>query len=111
MSRPRRRLRSRSLFDAAVNEVAPALADGCSVEDEVAAREVEQLLGAAMARLEPAHREVLLLRDVQRYTAPEAAVQPGLSVAALKSRLHRARAALRDAVRELVPELEPRLEV
>lgn len=90
-----------------VNRRTPALADGCSVEDEVATRQVEGLLGAALARLDPAHREVLLLRDVQGYTTPEAAAELGLSVASLKSRLHRARAALRETVREVAPELHP----
>ena len=47
---------------------------------------------------------MILLRDVEELTAPEAAVALGVSVDALKSRLHRARAALRDALKPL---LEP----
>ena len=43
-------------------------------------------------------REVVLLRDVEGLTAPEAAEALAISVEALKSRLHRARAALRAAL-------------
>jgi RNA polymerase sigma-70 factor (ECF subfamily) len=66
-----------------------------SVEDEAAARQIQHLLAGALARLEPSHREVILLRDVEGLTAPEAATRLGLTVQALKSRLHRAREQLR----------------
>jgi RNA polymerase sigma factor (sigma-70 family) len=49
----------------------------------------------AMERLTPPYREVLLLRDVHELTAPEVAAQLGLSLEAVKSRLHRARAQVR----------------
>jgi RNA polymerase sigma-70 factor (ECF subfamily) len=67
-----------------------------SAEEETAMRQTQQILAAALAGLEPAHREVILLRDVEGLTAPEAAARLGLTVQALKSRLHRARAALRE---------------
>jgi RNA polymerase sigma-70 factor (ECF subfamily) len=51
-----------------------------------------------LSELDPIHREVLLLRDIEGYSAPEAAAQLGISVDALKSRLHRARVNLRDRV-------------
>jgi RNA polymerase sigma-70 factor (ECF subfamily) len=44
------------------------------------------------------YREVLVLRDVEGLTAPEVAEVMGLSVEAVKSRLHRARVAVREAV-------------
>ncbi len=66
-----------------------------SPDDELANQEVRRVLAHALARLEPAHREVLLLRDVEGLTAPEAAERLGLGIQALKSRLHRAREALR----------------
>lgn len=50
----------------------------------------------ALERLSPAYREVLLLRDVHELTAPEVAAQLGLSLEAVKSRLHRARAQVRE---------------
>jgi RNA polymerase sigma-70 factor (ECF subfamily) len=54
------------------------------------------LLAEALGSLDPTYREVLLLRDVEELSAPEAASRLGISVQALKSRLHRARASLRD---------------
>ncbi|MBB1651571.1 MAG: RNA polymerase sigma factor [Delftia acidovorans] len=53
-------------------------------------------LARAMERLSPPYREVLILRDVHELTAPETAAQLGLSVEAVKSRLHRARAKVRE---------------
>lgn len=49
-----------------------------------------------------AQREVLVLRDVEGLSAPEVARVLGLSVDAVKSRLHRARLAVREA---LAPQL------
>lgn len=66
-----------------------------SAEDDTATRQVQQILAAALARLEPSHREVLLLRDVEGLTAPEAAARLDITVQALKSRLFRAREQLR----------------
>jgi RNA polymerase sigma factor (sigma-70 family) len=49
-----------------------------------------------IAALPDLYREVLILRDVEELTAPEAAAQLGVSVEAVKSRLHRARGMLRE---------------
>ncbi len=73
------------------------LRGGAVVPDEaVAQRERTERLADALAALDPVHREVVLLRDIQELSAPEAAEQLGISVDALKSRLHRARVNLRD---------------
>ncbi len=53
-------------------------------------------LGTMIAALPDLYREVLILRDVEELTAPEAAAQLGISVEAVKSRLHRARGLLRE---------------
>ncbi len=53
-------------------------------------------LTRALERLTPPYREVLILRDVHELTAPEVAAQLGLSLEAVKSRLHRARAQVRE---------------
>lgn len=71
---------------------------GRSAEDEVANAEVRRILASALARLEPAHREILILRDVEGLTAPETAEHLSITVDAVKSRLHRAREALRTEV-------------
>ncbi|MEW5852406.1 MAG: RNA polymerase sigma factor [Myxococcota bacterium] len=68
------------------------------LEDTVAAREQSRLLAEALARMDPRDRQVILLRDVEGLTAPEAAAALGISVGALKSRLHRARVTLREAL-------------
>ncbi|HEX9101865.1 MAG TPA: sigma factor-like helix-turn-helix DNA-binding protein, partial [Polyangia bacterium] len=59
-------------------------------------------LEEAIGELAPAYREVLLLRDVEGLTAPEVASVLGLSVEAVKSRLHRARLAVRARVAPLL---------
>jgi len=53
-------------------------------------------LGRAIEQLAPPYRDVLILRDVHELTAPEVAAQLGLSVEAVKSRLHRARGLVRE---------------
>jgi len=75
------------------------VADPSRAPDEsLAGRQVEAALESAIARLEPMYRDVLVLRDVEGLTAPEVAEVMGLSVEAVKSRLHRARVAVREAV-------------
>ncbi|MFT6400009.1 MAG: RNA polymerase sigma-70 factor (ECF subfamily) [Bradymonadia bacterium] len=49
----------------------------------------------ALGKLSPEDREVLVLRDVEGFKAAEVAEVTGSSVTAVKSRLHRARARLR----------------
>ncbi len=60
------------------------------------AREMGELLQAAILSLSESQREVLILRDVEGLSAEEAAQVIGIEVRALKSRLHRARSALRE---------------
>ena len=52
----------------------------------------------AIGALEPMYREVLVLRDVEGLSAAEVAEVLGLTVEAVKSRLHRARIAVRERV-------------
>jgi RNA polymerase sigma-70 factor (ECF subfamily) len=74
----------------------PALADPAPTPEVHAhAREIGERLSAAIAELAPEQREVLVLRDVEGLSAEEAADVVGIDVGALKSRLHRARTALR----------------
>jgi RNA polymerase sigma factor (sigma-70 family) len=53
-------------------------------------------LTRALERLTLPYLEVLILRDVHELTAPEVAAQLGLSLEAVKSRLHRARSQVRE---------------
>jgi RNA polymerase sigma factor (sigma-70 family) len=70
-----------------------------SAEDAVLVRlEVERIVDA-IAGLAPEQRSVLVLRDVQGMSGAATAQALGLSRAAMKSRLHRGREALRAALR------------
>lgn len=80
-----------------------AVADPAPPLDEaLASREIERAVEAAIRSLKPEWREVLLLRDVEGLTAPEVAEALGLRVEAVKSRLHRARAAVRERLQPLL---------
>jgi RNA polymerase sigma-70 factor (ECF subfamily) len=77
------------------------LADPAPGPEQAASnRELASALARAIDALEPPLREVLVLRDVEGLPALEVAPILGISVAAVKSRLHRARLAVR---RELAP--------
>ncbi len=74
----------------------PESADGApSPEDRAALREETEKLARAIADLPRVDRDVLFLRDLDGRPASEAATELGISVDAVKSRLHRAREALR----------------
>jgi RNA polymerase sigma-70 factor (ECF subfamily) len=75
-------------------------------EEATAAAQLDAALRAAIASLEPMYREALVLRDVEGLPAAEVAEILGVSVEAVKSRLHRARLAVRERVAPLlgVPE-------
>ncbi len=79
-------------------------ASGVSPDEAAGNREIGAALDAAIEALDPMYREVLLLRDVEGLTAPEVAAVVGIGVDAVKSRLHRARMAVRD---RLAPLLSP----
>jgi RNA polymerase sigma-70 factor (ECF subfamily) len=71
-------------------------------DESLASRQIEAALEEAISSLDPMYREVLVLRDVEGLTAPEVAEVMGLSVEAVKSRLHRARVAVRERVAPLL---------
>jgi RNA polymerase sigma-70 factor (ECF subfamily) len=75
-----------------------------SPEEDAAARQTRKVLEEAIAELDPMYREVLVLRDVEGLPAAEVAEILGLTVEAVKSRLHRARVAVRERV---APALAP----
>lgn len=58
--------------------------------------EMKELLDEAIGKLQPEYRAVFVLRDVEGLTTDETAEVMNLSVPAVKSRLLRARAFLRD---------------
>jgi RNA polymerase sigma-70 factor (ECF subfamily) len=75
-----------------------------SPEQMLLGHETRNIVAAALDALEPDAREVVLLRDIEGLSAPEVAQVTGLSVAAVKSRLHRARTSLREQLLAVVGE-------
>jgi len=71
---------------------APLTLEGPSAEDQLVDHQLRHRLAAIIGGLESGFRDVLLRRDVLGESAEQAAAALGLSVHALKSRLHRARA-------------------
>ncbi|MEC7547796.1 MAG: sigma-70 family RNA polymerase sigma factor [Pseudomonadota bacterium] len=55
-------------------------------------------LGRAIERLPDEYRQVLLMKDYEHLTNKEIAEQTGITVAAVKSRLHRARTMVRESL-------------
>jgi RNA polymerase sigma-70 factor (ECF subfamily) len=65
-------------------------------EEALLAAERRRVLGRALGTLAPEAQAVLVLRDLEGLTNPEVAAILGTTVLAVKSRLHRARLALRE---------------
>jgi RNA polymerase sigma-70 factor (ECF subfamily) len=76
-------------------------------ERAAASREVEAALASAISALDEGQREVLVLRDVEGLSAAEVAGILGISVDAVKSRLHRARVAVRNQLEPILGGLSP----
>jgi len=61
-------------------------------------KELKKILDDAISKLSPDYRMIFLLRDVEGLSTEETAEASELSVSAVKSRLHRARAFLRNEI-------------
>jgi RNA polymerase sigma-70 factor (ECF subfamily) len=96
--RSRCRLRRRRADRQASSEGLQLLDSSPRPDETVSTRELSGIVEAAVSELEPKYREVLLLRDVEGLSAPEVGEALRLTVAAVKSRLHRARAQVRELV-------------
>jgi RNA polymerase sigma-70 factor (ECF subfamily) len=71
-------------------------------DQEAEERQLAVALDAAIAALPPKYREILVLRDVEGLPAAAVAEVTGLRVEAVKSRLHRARAQVRERLAPLL---------
>ncbi|MGS2809801.1 RNA polymerase sigma factor [Nocardia sp. MW-W600-9] len=80
------------------NAPVPEIAAVASAEDEVLQRWEASRVAAAVAALPADQRRVLIMRDIQGYSGRLVADALGLSTAAMKSRLHRARATVRESL-------------
>ncbi|WP_435613147.1 RNA polymerase sigma factor [Streptomyces sp. bgisy159] len=87
----------------------PAPADGTGRAGAVTARSAEEdalqrleaeRVAAAVAALSDDQRRVLVMRDIQGLPGRTVADRLGLTTTAMKSRLHRARSAVREALHE-----------
>ncbi len=75
---------------------AKGLADPAeSPAEALVGKRIEEGLAKAIGDLEPTYREVLVLRDMEGLSAKEVAEVLGIGIDAVKSRLHRARLAVR----------------
>ncbi len=94
--------RRRSVFapahELSVEDLPPTseVADAAHLPDgQLEESEVRALLDRVIAELPPSYRPVVLLRDVEELSTEETALILDLSIDVVKTRLHRARAAMR----------------
>jgi RNA polymerase sigma-70 factor (ECF subfamily) len=66
-----------------------------ALEDNYARREIQELLNQALDLLSPLDKSVVVLSDLEGLSDKEIAAAVGITVAAVKTRLHRARLFLR----------------
>ena len=104
-----RRARFAYIDDAQSDDITAAdLRDlGPSPENVLGLTEVAAVLELEIKRTPPLLRNVFLLRDVENKPMPEVAAKLGISVAAAKSRLLRARAELRSRMRRHYGDMGP----
>ncbi len=74
-----------------------------AVDVELARREMKSLLWQVVDELPQEAREVYLLRDVEELSGEEVARKLGITLPAMKSRLHRARQAVRERLDQILP--------
>jgi RNA polymerase sigma factor (sigma-70 family) len=80
-----------------------ALADGHDPQSDLLTEEQRRALAAAIDRLSPEHRAVVMLHLVEGHSLPELATLLGVQIGTLKSRLHRAKAQLQESLRTMEP--------
>ena len=92
----RPRARERRLLGERITEdhIATVAAQDPGPDEQAARREVVGQVRDALAALAPHHLEILVLRDVEGLSGHETAQHLGIHLAAMKSRLKRARTAL-----------------
>ncbi len=73
-------------------------------DEMMAGRETERVVREAILELEPTFRECLVLRDVEDLSYEEIGAITGLAEGTVKSRIHRARAQLKETVERVLGE-------
>ena len=76
--------------------------DSQSPESQANIGEVAEALGRSLLTLSPIDRSLVLLADVEDWTGPEIAAKTGMTAGAVRTRLSRARAQLRQELKSLI---------
>lgn len=92
-------IRKRRLPLVPINDALDTGADDTGPLEKVMRHTEQQAVRDALDQLPAAHREVLILVFYHHLTAPEVAAVLGIAIGTVKSRLHRAKDALRDVLR------------
>jgi len=106
-----RRARKAKAREIAMDDVLPALDDGGlhfepmddwspKVDDVTLNGELREVLDTAIGELPPEYRAALVLHDVEGMPNPDVAEALGISLPAVKSRIHRSRLFLRKRLAE-----------
>jgi RNA polymerase sigma-70 factor (ECF subfamily) len=80
----------------------PPLSRMLSPEHHTAAGEIRAALASAMDALPPSHRCVFEMKEIEHLTTREIGSRLGITEACAKTRLHRAKAQLRESLRDFV---------
>jgi len=106
----RRRTRDESELENLADRDAMEGAKGATVaaidrpDELVSGKQLEAIVANAIAAMEPDFREVLVLRDIEDLSYEEIADIVGVKEGTVKSRIHRARAQLKEAIRQALGE-------
>ncbi len=73
-------------------------------ETHMAGRQIDRVVQDAIAQLDEDHREIIVLRDMEELSYEEIVEITGLAEGTVKSRLHRARTALKEHVQKRLGE-------
>jgi len=96
---------------ASIGNPAPADGGGAAVEpasegasplEELERREAEEKVQGCIGALEPEFREAIVLRDILGFSYAEIVGMLGVAEGTVKSRLHRARAAVRECLKRVL---------
>ncbi|MCK6574860.1 sigma-70 family RNA polymerase sigma factor [Myxococcota bacterium] len=105
----RRHGSGQTVEDVPEGELLRSVAGGLSVgepaprpDEALSGNQTESLIQRALAAVEPDFRELLVLRDIDGLSYAEVMVITGLAEGTVKSRLHRARLALKTAYEALL---------
>jgi len=91
---------SASLFDEKGKRIESEPEIGESVEDEAIDNETRKAVRGYIEKLPELPRNLLLLRDIEGYSTEETAEQLAISVASVKTGLHRARKSLKKLIEQ-----------